>query len=72
MGAIGSAVADRAEAFGMRVIYTRRSGSVVQDTVGSRRRVELPELLREADVVSIHCPRLLRRATSSMHPPSAR
>jgi glyoxylate reductase len=48
LGRIGSAVARRARAFDMRVLYTRRSpdpGSVALD-----------ELLPEADIVSLHVP----------------
>ena len=44
-GRIGSAVAHRAEAFGMHVIHhNRRSG------------VSLDRLMEESDVVSLHCP----------------
>jgi len=45
MGRIGSEVARRAEAFGMRVAFHRRSGGLPLD-----------ELLRTADVVSLHVP----------------
>jgi glyoxylate reductase len=45
MGRIGSAVARRAEGFGMRVLSARRSGGV-----------PLEELLRESDFVSLHVP----------------
>jgi glyoxylate reductase len=45
-GAIGRAVADRARAFGMEVIYTRRGEG----------GVELGELLERSHVVSLHCP----------------
>ncbi len=45
LGRIGRAVAQRAAAFGMRVIHTSRSAGV-----------PLPALLREADVVSLHTP----------------
>jgi len=45
-GAIGRATADRARAFGMEVIYTRRGEG----------GVELGELLARSDVVSLHCP----------------
>jgi glyoxylate reductase len=45
MGRIGSAVARRAEGFGMRVLATSRSGGV-----------PLPELLAESDFVSLHAP----------------
>ena len=44
-GRIGRAVARRAEAFGMRVLFTARGGGVPLDA-----------LLEESDVVSIHCP----------------
>ena len=45
MGRIGSEVARRAEAFGMRVVHHRRSDGLPLD-----------ELLRTADVVSLHVP----------------
>jgi glyoxylate reductase len=45
MGRIGSEVARRAEAFGMRVVHHRRSDGL-----------SLDELLRGADVVSLHVP----------------
>jgi glyoxylate reductase len=45
MGRIGSEVARRAEAFGMRVVHHRRSDGLPLD-----------ELLRAADVVSLHVP----------------
>ena len=48
-GRIGSAVATRCEAFGMRVITNGRLGTANQGT-------PLPQLLATADVVSIHCP----------------
>jgi glyoxylate reductase len=44
-GRIGRAVAQRAEAFGMRIIHTARSGGMTLDA-----------LLGEADVVSLHVP----------------
>jgi glyoxylate reductase len=44
-GRIGQEVAKRAEAFGMRVVFHRRTGGV-----------PLEELLRAADVVSLHVP----------------
>jgi glyoxylate reductase len=45
MGRIGSEVARRTEAFGMHVVHHRRSGGLPLD-----------ELLRTADVVSLHVP----------------
>jgi glyoxylate reductase len=45
LGRIGSQVARRAEAFGMRIVYHRRRGGLPLD-----------ELLQTADVVSLHVP----------------
>jgi glyoxylate reductase len=50
LGRIGRAVAERARAFGMRVVYTRRSH---ERDEGFR---ELDDLLRESDAVSLHVP----------------
>ena len=44
-GRIGQAVARRAEAFGMRVLFTARHGGAPLD-----------ELIEVSDVISIHCP----------------
>jgi glyoxylate reductase len=49
-GEIGQATATRARAFGMEVVYTKRSRG---DDPG---QVELGELLERAHVVSLHCP----------------
>ena len=56
-GRIGRAVAARAGAFGMRVIYTARHAAPhdVEERLGAT-RVELPELLARADVLSLHAP----------------
>jgi glyoxylate reductase len=53
LGRIGAAVARRAAAFEMRVLYTRRTR--VQTELGEYR--DLDPLLRESDVVTIHAPR---------------
>ena len=45
MGRIGSAVADRARAFGMDIVHHNRTSGVALD-----------ELLQVSDVVSLHCP----------------
>jgi glyoxylate reductase len=50
MGRIGSAVAQRAKGFELRVIFNRRTPS---DDPGYR---ELDDLLRESDIVSLHTP----------------
>ena len=55
MGRIGRAVARRATAFGMKVVYTRRGGAPGENLDGCT-AVSFEELLSTADVVSIHCP----------------
>ncbi|WP_269858214.1 2-hydroxyacid dehydrogenase [Streptomyces sp. RPT161] len=56
-GRIGQEVARRAAAFEMRVVYTDRSGGSPRDDLQlEAHRVELDELLRTADYVSVHAP----------------
>lgn len=55
-GRIGRAVAERAGAFGMRVLYTDRSGATPPAHLRGARRVSLPEALARADIVSLHAP----------------
>jgi lactate dehydrogenase-like 2-hydroxyacid dehydrogenase len=52
-GRIGQAVARRAQGFGMRVLYTNRSGPL---NVESAAHVDWDTLLGESDFVSIHTP----------------
>jgi len=54
MGAIGKRIAQVAEAFGAWVVYYSTSGKNLN--VKGYQHLELSELLRTADVVSIHCP----------------
>jgi glyoxylate reductase len=57
LGGIGQAVARRARAFGMRIAYSARHAAppeVAADLDASW--LPLPELLEQADVVSLHCP----------------
>lgn len=53
MGNIGRKVAGLASAFGCRVIFYSASG---QSTCTEYPRVDLDTLLRESDIVSLHCP----------------
>ncbi len=57
MGAIGQALARRAIAFGMKVIYYNRkqlSNDIEEQYQANR--VEFNELLKQSDVVSLNCP----------------
>ncbi|HEY3184744.1 MAG TPA: D-glycerate dehydrogenase [Gaiellaceae bacterium] len=54
LGRIGSAVARRARGFDMRILYTKRTRLETEDGVEWRK---LDDLLREADVVTLHAPR---------------
>jgi glycerate dehydrogenase len=54
-GRIGRAVARIGQAFGMKILAMRRSSSTSSETDGIR-SVELDTLLRESDVVTLHCP----------------
>jgi glyoxylate reductase len=56
-GRIGRAVAERARAFGMRILYaqTRRADAETERALAAEHK-PLDALLAEADVVSIHCP----------------
>jgi glycerate dehydrogenase len=58
-GTLGRAVAKGArDALGMRVLVAERAGSKAEDatTLSSPVRVTLDEILRNADVLSLHCP----------------
>lgn len=53
MGNIGRSVAKIAEAFGCKVIFYSASGN---STCTDYERVDLDTLLKESDILSIHCP----------------
>ena len=57
MGGIGEALADRAKAFGMSIVYHNRSAvdAPTESRLGAR-LVGLDELLETSDVVSLNCP----------------
>ncbi len=57
MGGIGEALADRAKAFGMSIVYHNRSAvdTATEQRLGAR-LVGLDELLETSDVVSLNCP----------------
>jgi glyoxylate reductase len=60
MGRIGQAVARRALGWDMKVVYTRRSGPLPATDVPTgaiwEHRATLEDLLREADIISLHVP----------------
>ena len=53
MGTIGRKVAGLAQAFGCKVIFYSASG---QSTCTEYERVDLDTLLKESDILSLHCP----------------
>lgn len=58
MGRIGTAVARRAGAFGMKIIYHNRNrvSAEREEDVGATYVSSLDELARQSDVLSLHCP----------------
>lgn len=58
MGRIGQAVALRARAFGLAVVYHNRHRlpQALEDHLGVRYEPDLDRLVQEADILSLHCP----------------
>ncbi|NML93671.1 2-hydroxyacid dehydrogenase [Novosphingobium olei] len=58
MGRIGQAVAHRARAFGLAVVYHNRHRlpEGLENMLGARFEPDLDALVAEADVLSLHCP----------------
>ena len=54
-GTIGKKVAEIATAFGMNIIASKRASSALSQRENFR-WADIPELLKQSDVVSIHCP----------------
>lgn len=73
-GSIGRAVAQMARAFGMEVLVAARP---TDTRAGIDQRIPLDELLRQADIVSLHCPltvetrNLINQKSLSVMKPSA-
>ena len=55
-GRIGAAVAKRASAFGMKIIYFNRSKNQKLEESTGAKNVSLPALMKNADVISLHLP----------------
>ncbi|PTQ95792.1 glycerate dehydrogenase [Mucilaginibacter yixingensis] len=76
LGSIGGKVADAAAAFGMKVIAAGRTHTDQSHRPGFR-WVEMMDLFKEADVISIHCPLtpqtqdLINKETLALMKPSA-
>ena len=58
MGRIGQAVAHRARAFGLNVVYHNRHRlpHSIESMLGARYEADLEVLIAESDVVTLHCP----------------
>jgi glycerate dehydrogenase len=73
-GNIGQAVAQMARAFGMEILVAARPGAAAPVPVG---RLPLEQLMRAADMVSLHCPltpetkNLINRHTLALMKPTA-
>jgi glyoxylate reductase len=64
MGKIGSAVAKRASGFGMKILYNSTKRRLdIEESLGAK-FVSLEELLRESDIVTLHC--LLNEHTKNL------
>ncbi len=79
LGRIGQAVAHRARAFGMEVIYHNRQRlpAALENMLGVRYEADLDALVAGADILSLHCPgspethHILNAARLALMKPSA-
>lgn len=64
MGRIGQAVAHRARAFGLEIVYHNRHRlpDAVENMLGARYESDLDRLIAESDILTLHCP-----ATAETH-----
>lgn len=58
MGRIGQAVAHRARAFGLDIVYHNRHRlpEAVENMLGARYEPDLDRLLAQSDILTVHCP----------------
>lgn len=58
MGRIGQAVAERARALGMKILYHNRTplASEDEERLGAAYRADVESLARQSDILSLHCP----------------
>ena len=55
-GRIGSAVAVRARAFGMKILYYNRSRNMELESVTGAKKVTIERLMKDSDIISVHLP----------------
>ena len=78
-GRIGEAVAIRARAFGMNILYNKRHRlpASVEDELGVTFEPDLDRLIAKSDIITLHCPltadtdRLMNRARIGLMKPNA-
>jgi glyoxylate reductase len=58
MGRIGQAVAHRAKAFGLEIVYHNRQRlpAAFENMLGARYEPDLDAMIAQADILSLHCP----------------
>lgn len=58
MGRIGQAVAHRARAFGLNIVYHNRHRlpAALENMLSARYEADLDKMIAEADILSLHCP----------------
>jgi glyoxylate reductase len=58
MGRIGQAVAHRARAFGLEIVYHNRHPlpAAIENMFGARYEADIDRLVAEADILTLHCP----------------